>query len=270
VITLKQDWFTEELEEAGILVGGGRAIAKKLHLEDSQISFRFAVSPNSTWMYFLTVGFGPDYSSLYEKHIILNLRELAVSAIFPDLKIIFFSDHRPGSFRINFEGIWETVSESELQKRFYTMDPSFTGELGHVKPINKSINDAFQVWSRTFLSPKCVVNDLDALAVGQKRNKIIELKRPIEDVAEWKPYRNDLSNYHRNSELALKTSSEIINIAYNQKSTSGKLVQIFTTPVNDVNSRIISYSKLVISSKEAIDFILDIKQILLIRDSSQR
>ncbi len=270
MITLKQDWFTQELEDAGILVGGGESIAQKLNLEDSQSSFLFAVSPNSAWMYFLTVGFGPSYSSTYEDSIFSRLCELGVSAIFPGLRILFYSNHRPGSFRINFEGIWETVSETELQRRFYVVDPSFMGEVGNVKPINKSINDAFQVWSRTFLNPYCVVNDIDALAAGVKTNKIIELKRPIEDIAEWKPYKSDLKNFQRSSELALKTNSVIMNIAYNQKSTPGKLVQVFTTPVKEINSTSISYSKLVISSSEAIDYILDKKQITLIHDSSQR
>ena len=270
MITLKQDWFTKELEDAGILVGGGEAIAKKLHLQDSQASFRFAVSPNSSWMYFLTVGFGPNYSSTYEESIFLELRELGVTAIFPGLKILFYSNHRPGSFRINFEGTWETVSQAELQKRFYTNDPSFIGEVGNVKPINKSINDAFQVWSRTFLNPYCVVNDIDALAAGIKTNKIIELKRPLEDIGDWKPYRNDLRNYQRSSELALKTNSVIVNIAYNQKITSSRLVQIFTTPEKECNLTRVSYSKSVVSSSDAIDFILDKKEISLVNESSQR
>ena len=270
MITLKQDWFTKELEDAGILVGGGEAITKKLHLEDSQASFRFAVSPNSSWMYFLTVGFGPNYSSTYEDSIFLQLSEIGVTEIFPGLKILFYSNHRPGSFRINFAGTWETVSQVELQKKFYAEDPSFIGEVGNIKPINKSINDAFQVWSRTFLNPYCVVNDIDAFAAGLKTNKIIELKRPLEDIADWKPYRNDLRNYQRSSELAVKTNSLIVNIAYNQKDTPARLVQIFTTPEKEGNLTRISYSKSIVTSSEAIGFILDKKEIALTKDSSPR
>jgi len=270
VITAKQDWFTKQLEEAGILVGGGEAIAAKLLLPQSQTSFRFAVSPSSTWMHFLTVGFGQHYESSYEEAIFSRLRDLGVSEMFSDLKILFYSEQRPGSFRINFGGIWETVDPIGLQTKFYDADPTFLGASGNVKPINKSVNDLFQVWSRSYLNPYCVVNDVDALVRGEKTNKIIELKRPVESAAEWKPYRNDLRNYQRSKELSEMTSSEIVNIAYNLNKPQGSLVQIFTTPAKKENSPDIRYSKLVIESSEAIDYILDRKQLQLIQDSSSR
>lgn len=270
MITAKQDWFTKELEEAGVLVGAGDVIATKLMLPESQTSFRFAVSPNSTWMHLLTVGFGQHYESSYEEAIFIRLSELGVSQIFPDLKILFYSDQRPGSFRINFDGNWETVTPLGMQKKFYNADPTFLGASGNVKPINKSVNDLFQVWSRSYLNPYCVVNDVDALVRGEKTNKIIELKRPVESAADWKPYRNDLRNYQRSKELSEMTSSEIVNIAYNLNKPEGSLVQIFSTPVKKENSPVIEYSKLVIKSSEAIDYIFDRKQLKLVQDSSSR
>jgi hypothetical protein len=270
VITAKQDWFTGELEAAGVLVGGGESISAKLMLPDSQCSFRFAASPDSTWMYFLTVGFGQSYSSTYEEAIFSRLGDLGVSEMFPNLRILFYSDHRPGSFRINFGGNWETVNPMGLQKKFHEVDPSFIGALGNVKPINKSVNDLFQTWSRAYLNPYCVVNDIDAIAKGLKTEKIIELKRPVESVADWKPYKNDLRNYQRSKELAGIAKSEIINIAYNINKPEGSIVQIFTTPVKNEAGPGITYSKTIVSSSEAVDYILDRNQIRLMKDSSSR
>ena len=221
-------------------------------------------------MHFLTVGFGEHYESSYEEAIFSRLQDLGVSQMFQDLKVLFYSDHRSGSFRINFGGHWETVNAVGLQKKFYDADPTFLGATGNVKPINKSVNDLFQVWSRSYLNPYCVVNDVDALVRGEKSNKIIELKRPVESAAEWKPYRNDLRNYQRSKELSDITSSEIVNIAYNLNKPAGNMVQLFTTPVKQDNSLAIQYSKLVVKSSEAIDFILDRRQLQLTQDSSSR
>ena len=251
-------------------MGGGEAIATELMLPESQTTFRFAVSPNSTWMHFLTAGFGQHYESTYEEAIFSRLRDLGVNQMFPNLKILFYSDQRPGSFRINFDGKWETVNPLGMQKKFYDADPTFLGASGNVKPINKSVNDLFQVWSRSYLNPYCVVNDVDALVRGEKSNKIIELKRPVESAAEWKPYRNDLRNYQRSKELSDMTSSEIVNIAYNLNKPEGSLVQIFSTPVKKDNSLGIVYSKLIVKSSEAIDYILDRRQLQLVQDSSSR
>ena len=125
----------------------------------------------------MTVGFGEHYESSYEEAIFSRLQDLGVSQMFQDLKVLFYSDHRSGSFRINFGGHWETVNAVGLQKKFYDADPTVLGATGNVKPINKSVNDLFQVWSRSYLNPYCVVNDVDALVRGEKSNKIIELKR---------------------------------------------------------------------------------------------
>jgi hypothetical protein len=270
VITSKQDWFTKELEDAGVLVGGGESIAEKLLLDETQVTFRFATSPDSSWMHFLTVGFGQQYSSTYEKNIFAKLSELGVRELFPDLKILFYSDHRSGSFRIHFGHLWESVSAIELQKKFFDVDPSFIGQSGNVKPINKSVNDLFQLWSRSYLNPYCVVNDVDALVTSTRPSKIIELKRPVETISDWKPYRNDLANYQRSKELASITKSNIVNIAYNLDRPTGGQVQIFTIPEKKDNSAEITYSKIVTNSKEAIEYILDRNQLTLVSDSSQR
>jgi hypothetical protein len=172
VRTLKEDWFTRALENKGIFVGGGEVISKMLHLENLQVTFRFAVSPSQTWMYFLTVGFDTNYSSSYKGSLLHQLRETGIADVFPELKLLFYSNSRPDSYRINFDGFWETVSGSALQSRFKSVDTSFVGTVGQLKPINKSANDGFQIWSRTFLNPYCLVNDIDALLVGTTKNSL--------------------------------------------------------------------------------------------------
>lgn len=271
MITSKLDWFTKALEESGIVVGGGSLITKSLGISmETPVSIRFATSPNSSWMYFLTVGFGEKYSSGYESKILASLPNLEFDRLLPDLNVIFYSNNRPGSFRVYFDSMWETVSYLELQKKFMEVDPSFIGEVGQVKQINKSINDIFQYWTRSYLSPYCVVNDIDALVINENRCRIIELKRPVEDISTWKPYKTDLRNYERNQELAEKTNSEIINMAYNLDDDKGRKVQIFTTPTRIERSNKIEYKRAVVGQSEAIDFVLGRKMVRLVNDHSSR
>lgn len=67
-----------------------------------------------------------------------------------------------------------------------------------VKAINRSLNDLFQWWTRSFLSPQLAINDVDAV-YGLSRSSqgtkpvLFELKRS--GVREWLPYLDDIPNF---------------------------------------------------------------------------
>jgi hypothetical protein len=61
-----------------------------------------------------------------------------------------------------------------------------------VKPINASMNDALQRWTRSMLSSEFAVTDIDALLILGKSTWLLELKRSREP---WHPYVDDVPNY---------------------------------------------------------------------------
>lgn len=90
-----------------------------------------------------------------------------------------------------------------------------------VKPINKSLNDDFQNFTRQNLSPFIICNDVDALLLPddkRARPVVIELKRPEEDISGWRPYSADLSNYRASLQIAEMCGGDAVTISYNEMS----------------------------------------------------
>lgn len=74
-----------------------------------------------------------------------------------------------------------------IEKKFF--------DRGTFKAKNKSIADAFHLWSRTKLSAHIVKQDFDIIYYHNKY-VMIEVKRaPSKTVKEWKPYYDDRRNY---------------------------------------------------------------------------
>ncbi|WP_235201209.1 hypothetical protein, partial [Pseudomonas aeruginosa] len=61
------------------------------------------------------------------------------------------------------------------------------------KAINKSLNDVFQIFTRSLVSWQFSINDVDVLVTAPGGVIFLELKRS--SVTPWQPYLDDAANY---------------------------------------------------------------------------
>ncbi|MBE9181728.1 hypothetical protein IQ268_24485 [Oculatella sp. LEGE 06141] len=122
-----------------------------------------------------------------------------------------------------------------------------------VKPINQSINDTFQRWTRTYLSGQFSINDIDALKTintpsGQEILVLCELKRSQIDFKRWTPYLNDVPNFMLTKACARKCFSAIdIVIHYHAKTTDQVAVHFIT---NVTKQGISGFRKIIAANDE--------------------
>ena len=86
--------------------------------------------------------------------------------------------------------------------------PGLLEDAGAVKPICHDIRDAFQLFTRAYLSRKLVIQDFDILRKEAGQWQAIETKRHKCSVDAWLPYTNDSRNFR-----ALTAASEFFQMA---------------------------------------------------------
>jgi hypothetical protein len=139
-------------------------------------------------------------------------------------------------------GVVDVVSAAELRARLITLDAGLDAAPGCYKPCNRSINDVFQVWSRTYLPANSCVNDIDVLQFsGTKlfdgRMRLVELKR-VACPATWGPYVTDRSNYRAQIELsAMLDLAEPHVVAYSPDADEIALHHVVTLSSARIHSR---------------------------------
>ncbi len=105
-------------------------------------------------------------------------------------------------FRVSTDGSsFVEVDSDNLVEFFRSIKYDFVRQAGTTKEINKTRNDAFQLWTGKNLSRFLSVGDIDALNTESK--KMYELKRVVESVTTWEPYLDEASQY-----VALKSISQ--------------------------------------------------------------
>jgi hypothetical protein len=188
-------------------VSGARTFAIKLGLPPTTpvvlrfVHFRGA--NKETLIYILTIETGSgelisNFTSDAKRSEIIN----NLSSLFNPLLILFYSENSTDTFYYLEPGqsTPQSITSEQLRDIFSALDNEITQNAGTGKQINRSTNDAFQVWTRLYLSRACIINDIDAFHASfdprqSKRPIFYELKRVKEDLRTWMPYTDDAANY---------------------------------------------------------------------------
>ncbi len=219
--TPTQDWLHIQ---AGLMddvfVSGDPSFSKKLGITQHCIaSLRFAANRREIFGYFLTLQANIDFWEILESEI---MRSSAIKNNFlrferllsKTIPIILYDNAHPDCFAISIDkNRFDRVNSDELEVFFSNYSRKITQNPGTFKDINKSINDSFQKWTRFHLSKYLVINDFDMIIPS--KSLIIELKRVVERIEDWRPYLDDKGNYLALSKICSTNHLRMHTIAYN-------------------------------------------------------
>ena len=215
--TVKSDWLNDFLANQGALMSGHSTISKLLGISyDVLCCFRFIYDySNNSVIYLLTIE-TTDNNELSK--FINNKPSQSLKPFYgvfgTDLMVLFYSKFDFALYDKPTNSII-TISSSDLQNIVSVINPNLTKSIGSTKDINKTINDAFQAWTRSNLTKKCVVNDIDGFYyVESGKSKFLELKRVEQDLDTWRPYLDDLPNYRALREISNQLKGAILVYAY--------------------------------------------------------
>ena len=122
------------------------------------------------------------------KTISSNLPIIVVPATPCDLEEARFGLHAVGyGTRIR--------SAFELAANFSWAYPALVADPGATKKINRDVRDAFQLFTRAYLTKDRTIQDFDMLRKVDGKFQPVELKRFNVSVDNWKPYCNDSNNF---------------------------------------------------------------------------
>lgn len=112
-------------------------------------------------------------------------------------------DHADGW---SHEGI---ISPTDYAARINGRRAPVLGDDPQIKPVHISLNDAFQDWTRNYLSSQLSINDIDALRMQEPASEpprvlIVELKRSLIGLETWMPYLDDIPNFMLTKAVARK------------------------------------------------------------------
>jgi len=193
--TIKEDWYNDLLGNTSDgFVSGHATFTQKLNLKEGEhCALRF-VHREETLLIFLTIETAD--ATAFSNQVLQNYQFKKLQALFGEhLYVLAFdaADHfkmaKPGSATL------DAHTSDTLEAFIAGIDPALVENKGTYKTINRSVNDAFQAWTRTHLTRNCVVNDLDALLIGKDAQTVCELKRVKAALTDWKPYLDDYHNY---------------------------------------------------------------------------
>jgi hypothetical protein len=105
----------------------------------------------------------------------------------------------------------------QLSELFSSFGLPVTGT-ATAKYLNDKTSSAYHHWQRSCLGPDLKVSDIDLWRTGSngRPHTIYELKRSIEPVAKWKPYKDDYNNFRLLFNLCCKAGLQL-KIIYNQR-----------------------------------------------------
>ncbi len=251
--TRREDWLNDSLASKGFFVSGSPVTSRRF-VTDALLSLRFVV-------HFPTYMQPPEDLSQHERRLWLPSHyqvmmgflaiELATQRQVDQFEVTSSLDglHRRLSDLFSTPiAIVAYTSENTpagIPERFWVRDRNGAvqieglvrpAEYGRVinerrnplergepqmKPINKTINDVFQRWTRAQLSGQLAINDLDALrsitsTAGNPVVLILELKRSGFDIRDWTPFLDDVPNYMLAKACARKHHDALdVTIHYN-------------------------------------------------------
>ena len=253
--TVKSDWLNEYLANQGALMSGHPTISTMLGVSsDILCCFRFIYDySNSSVIYLLTIESTDtnEFQNFIRKNPKQSLKPF-YDVFGNQLMVLFYSN---SSFALydNSTNSIKTISSVELQKVVSSLNPNLTTNIGSTKAINKSINDAFQAWTRSNLTKKCVVNDIDGFYyVESGKSKFLELKRVEEDLDTWRPYLDDLPNYRALREITNQLKGAMLVYAYQSKDENllAMHYNLSTTSWDDISgSYILAHPKFLLPFK---------------------
>ena len=253
--TVKSDWLNDFLADQGALMSGHPTISALLGVSnDVSCCFRFIYDySNSSIIYLLTI------ETTYSREFLNFKNNNPAQSLKPfyqvfgnELMVLFYSKSNFALYDNTTNSI-NSISSVDLQQLVSSLNPNLTQNIGSSKAINKTINDAFQSWTRSNLTKKCVVNDIDGFYyIESGKSKFLELKRVEEDLDTWRPYMDDLPNYRALREITNQLQGAMLVYAY--QSENEKLLAMHynlnTTSWNDIKgSYILAHPKFLSPSK---------------------
>lgn len=257
--TIREDWLSNTLANARYFVSAS-PVTSKDYVDSGLVALRFAahhpagmqrpkeLAPNDrrTWlpshydlmMSFLTVELDSEsqIAQFQPKKRLLTLAAYINSLFHVPISIYVFSGETPGKLN---ERIW--VRDAELSVNGLIAPEEYARLINErrrpldwdepqIKGLNRSLNDHFQIWTRTYLSGQLSINDVDALKTIERAGSdniilICELKRPNESVETWLPYLNDVPNFMLAKSIA-RTGSNAIDLTIQYNNTQDKKVSV--------------------------------------------
>ena len=213
MLTRKEDWLNDFLAENGAYVSGHPSFAHQLGISGA-VTVRF-VKLNECVLYFLAIQpIQPDYQAEYlaafEDGKLNWLREL----FFPLIQVFYTEEGSEFDLFFPDKKCFRKFSFAGLTNLAIKYHAGFGQNVGVGKKINRSINDTFQLWTRTHLNAYCIVNDLDAFSTSQSPFVFIELKRVVQSLDGWLPYLDDVSNFNAQNLIAQQRAGIAITLAY--------------------------------------------------------
>jgi len=241
--TQKDDWFTEYLSKVGLWVGGSIGQKEPNAIGGVQETIRYFLGQQNIFLVVQILEFqGERNESIAHEEITrsyrnnLNLETHFTLSIWPKEQKQFSVLHE-NKYVSNLDTM-------KLLMLFARYDNSIIGGASNLKPINKSYTDFFHLWARRNM--KGFQNDIDAYSLMKGRYNLLELKRPVENIRHWRPYRADTQNYINFSKFCLERNYALTNLAYN-RSEKG-IVKIFKD-VKALSDSNLSYESKTISFK---------------------
>ncbi|MEC3885503.1 hypothetical protein VKA52_17425 [Halobacillus sp. HZG1] len=219
--TSKSDWLNDWLAQMNnMYVSGHESFRKRLNLPDNSVVTIRYINLRGRYIWILTVeSIEEDWSAI--KTSLTNNQDfnLINEKFGKELNILLFSPTNPNIFSYKiFDRNYIDVDSNGLIMAFNSQLPNINQNPGTVKNRNKSLNDNFQLWTRSKLSKYSVINDFDAVFLNNGSGKddyIYELKRVRENMDSWEPYTDELRNYERVNKISGMLSFNNMILAYN-------------------------------------------------------
>lgn len=221
--TVKNDWLNNWLSNNNnTFVSGDDKFRNSLNLPlEAKSTIRY-INLRSKYLWILTIEAPEEVWRSVKEQLENNGLFNSINSKFQNkLNVLLFSPNTLDSFSYkSHNGNYIDTDSNGLQTMLNKELPEVNQNLGTRKEMNKSINDNFQIWTRSNLSKYCVINDFDAVYLSDKQNIIYELKRVKEDISTWEPYIDDSRNYQRINQISSQLDFSNITIAYNLNNTS--------------------------------------------------
>ncbi len=238
--TSRNDWLHSQVGFLNeVYVSGHPSFSKNLSLNhNSIVSLRFAANRKEIYGYFITIQASAFYWEEIEAKVATSEKFYGIYKKFLNLLnrqilIIIYDNDQTDRFSISEDlKTFNEVNSHGLKVYFSKYNPKIIENPGTFKEINKSINDSFQIWTRSNLSKYIVINDFDLFI--PKKSLIIELKRVQERIEDWRPYLDDKGNYLSLLNICKSNGLEMLVIAYNYNRK-----EIALHIINEVNDRVI-------------------------------
>lgn len=129
-------------------------------------------------------------------------------------------------------------------------------DCGTNKKKNKTLADAFHLWSRNKLSAHIIKQDFDAIYYSRGRYTMIEIKRaPSRSLKDWVPYTDDIRNYAIQFKIAQMMNAPYYTFHHNGNTCYDNTLigcyRIESVDISDPDG--IKYKKKIIRAKDIFD-----------------